>query len=77
MHTDWGELLWVCKEGDGGGLHYTSRMTMLSFADTLANIIATFVAFGSHSSLWPKATRFERSLCNHANHCVIVDQPLS
>ena len=75
---NWGELLWLlCKEVDGPGLHYASRMTMLPFADTLTNIIATFVAFGSHSSLWPKATTFERSLCNHAKHCVIVDQPLS
>ena len=37
------------------------RITILPFADISTNIVATFAPFGSHSSLWPKATTFERS----------------
>ena len=34
---------------------------VLPFGDILANLVATFAAFGSHCSLWPKATTFVRS----------------
>ena len=33
----------------------------LPFGDILANLVATFAAFGHHSLLWPKATTFEWS----------------
>ena len=33
----------------------------LPFGDILANLLATFAAFGHHSLLWPKATTFEWS----------------
>ena len=37
------------------------QLTVLPIGDILANIIAIFAAFGRHSSLWTKATTFERS----------------
>ena len=34
---------------------------VLPIGDILANVVATFAAFGRHSSLWPKATTVMRS----------------
>ena len=62
-------ITWCSKCIPNWGENYLSyyarkelgRMTMLQFADISTNIVATFAPFGSHSSLWPKATTFERS----------------
>jgi len=35
--------------------------SVLPIGDILANLIATFAAFGHHSLFWPKATTIERS----------------
>ena len=37
-----------------------SHNSVLPFGDIFANLVAPFAAFGSHSSLWPRPTRFYR-----------------
>ena len=39
----------------------TKLAKILPVGNFLTNLVATFVAIGHHSSLWPKATTFEKS----------------